>query len=535
MEKRTFLAILLSILVLFFYNRFYLGQNKVVSSHDPSSFVSDTTQAVERKQVKAIPVETAKKKSTVNAEEKITFIETETYKTEFSNIGGNLKSITINKYNEKMPLDIIFGLSQYETYPFSLKSVFNDKVVFVYRDDEFEIQKIYDLSKQDFVIDLEISVKNISKMSKVKSLKIEGLGLGTKEIAKNKANAREYGLYEYAVMLNEKITRKNNAVKFSSKNALYEIGQVGWISFRNRYFCAIIKPTFPTKDYESDPVNENQLNLIFQTDNKTLAPGEQVSYKAYAFVGPQSMTLLKEANIGAEEVLVFSKFWLLNSISRFVINTMKVVYRFVPNWGFCIIFVSFAFYLVTYPLTIKSMTSMKKMQSLQPEITRIREQYKSNPQRLNKEVMELYKENSVNPLGGCLPMLLQMPIFIALYQALWRTVAFKGAHFLWIKDLSEPDRFMILPFSLPIIGNEFNILPFLMMIAMFFQQKLSSKSMATTDPNQVMQQKMMMFFFPVFLGFIFYKFASGLTLYFTMFYILSTFTQWKMSKLKMVR
>jgi len=175
---------------------------------------------------------------------------------------------------------------------------------------------------------------------------------------------------------------------------------------------------------------------------------------------------------------------------------------------------------------------MKRMQALQPEITKIREQYKSNPQRLNKEIMGLYKTNSVNPMGGCLPMILQMPAFIALYQALWRTVAFKGAHFLWIKDLSQPDRLFTFPFTLPIVGNEFNILPIIMMIAMFFQQKASTKNMASTDPNQVMQQKMMTMFFPVFLGFIFYKFSSGLTLYFTMFYILSTFTQLKMSKIK---
>ena len=184
-------------------------------------------------------------------------------------------------------------------------------------------------------------------------------------------------------------------------------------------------------------------------------------------------------------------------------------------------------------MTFKSMHSMKKMQSLQPKINQIREQHKNNPQKLNKELMELYKEHKINPLGGCLPLFLQMPIFIALYQVLWRSVSFKGADFLWIKDLSEPDRLIYpMPFTLPILGNEFNILPVLMMIVMFFQQKLSMKNTVVMDPSQAAQQKMMMYFFPVFLGYIFYKFSSGLTLYFTIFYILSTFTQFKMAKVK---
>ena len=175
---------------------------------------------------------------------------------------------------------------------------------------------------------------------------------------------------------------------------------------------------------------------------------------------------------------------------------------------------------------------MKKMQSLQPHINKLKEQHKNNPQRLQKEQMELFKEHNVNPLGGCLPMILQIPIFFGVYQALWRSVYFKGSGFLWIKDLSQPDRLLELPFPAPF--NELNILPILMIIIMFFQQKLSQKNMVSTDPNQIAQQKMMAIFFPVFIGVIFYKFASGLCLYFTVFYILSAFTQWKMSKVKLV-
>jgi YidC/Oxa1 family membrane protein insertase len=123
-----------------------------------------------------------------------------------------------------------------------------------------------------------------------------------------------------------------------------------------------------------------------------------------------------------------------------------------------------------------------------------------------------------------------MPVFIGIYQVLWREVDFNGANFLWIKDLSMPDRLITFKANLPIIGNEINLLPLVMVVIMFYQQKFSSKSMVITDPMQASHQKMMGIMMPLLLGFVFYKFASGLALYFTMFYLLSTLTQWKMSK-----
>ena len=153
---------------------------------------------------------------------------------------------------------------------------------------------------------------------------------------------------------------------------------------------------------------------------------------------------------------------------------------------------------------------MKQMQSLQPHIEELRKTYKDNPQKLNTEIMKLYKENKVNPFSGCLPLILQIPIFFALYQVLLRSVALKGAHFLWIKDLSMPDRLFIMPFSIPFLGNEFNLLPLLMTIGMFVQQKLS---MGAAGTGSAEQQKLMLFLFPLMFGFIFYHMPSGLVLY----------------------
>jgi YidC/Oxa1 family membrane protein insertase len=175
------------------------------------------------------------------------------------------------------------------------------------------------------------------------------------------------------------------------------------------------------------------------------------------------------------------------------------------------------------------MRSMKEMQVLQPKIEELRKVYKDNPQKLNKEILELYREHKVNPFGGCLPLILQMPIFFALYQVLMRSVFLKGAHFLWIKDLSEPDRLFILSANLPILGNEINILPIIMTIGMFIQQKIS---MVATSPEAAEQQKIMLIILPLMFGFIFYKMPSGLVLYWFINSTLMLLYQFKIRRMR---
>jgi YidC/Oxa1 family membrane protein insertase len=148
------------------------------------------------------------------------------------------------------------------------------------------------------------------------------------------------------------------------------------------------------------------------------------------------------------------------------------------------------------------------MQAIQPKVKALQEQYKSDPQQMNKAVMEMYRKNKVNPLGGCLPLLLQMPIFIALYQTLTQSIELRGAKFFWwIKDLSAPDSFYTLPFSIPLLGNHVNILPLLMIGSMIWQQKLTPTASASKE------QAKMMLLMPVVFGFIFYNLPAGLVLY----------------------
>jgi len=214
-------------------------------------------------------------------------------------------------------------------------------------------------------------------------------------------------------------------------------------------------------------------------------------------------------------------------IAKVLLQILEFLYKIFHNWGVAIIALSLLVYVVLFPLSMKQMRSMKQMQALQPLIESLRTTYKDNPQRLNKETLELYKKHKVNPFSGCLPMLLQLPIFFSLYQAIMRLISLKGAHFLWIKDLSMPDRLFTLPVNLPVISNEFNILPILMAIGMFVQQKASMKS---TSASSAEQQKIMMIVFPIMFGFIFYRMPSGLVLYWFVNSALMLLYQLKLSK-----
>lgn len=189
----------------------------------------------------------------------------------------------------------------------------------------------------------------------------------------------------------------------------------------------------------------------------------------------------------------------LQPVSRGILWLLLLLHSFIPNYGVVIILFSIVIKLAFFPLSYKGMKSMKHMQQLQPKMKKIQEQYKNDPGRMNKETMDLYKKHGVNPLGGCLPLLLQMPVFFALYSVLANTIELRQAPFaFWIKDLA--------------IKDPYYILPALMGVAMFFQQK-----MTTVDPKQ----KFMVYMMPVFMVFIFSSLPAGLNLYWLIYNILS--------------
>jgi YidC/Oxa1 family membrane protein insertase len=175
---------------------------------------------------------------------------------------------------------------------------------------------------------------------------------------------------------------------------------------------------------------------------------------------------------------------------------------------------------------------MKRMQLIQPQLTKLRDQHKKNPEKLHKEMMELYKKHKVNPFGGCLPMLLQTPVFIALYVSLSKTAELMNSRFLWIHDLSSPDK-VRLPFALPLLGFEIHVLPLIVAALMAVQQKFTMVKMEGQDPAMEAQQRMMAVIMPIMFGFFLYGLPSGLCLYWLTHTLLTTLYQLRIKNLKL--
>ena len=248
----------------------------------------------------------------------------------------------------------------------------------------------------------------------------------------------------------------------------------------------------------------------------TLQAGDSVRGSAKVFAGPKQADLLAATGKGLDELIDYGWFGFL---AKPLVFLMKASNRVTGNYGIDIILLTILIKIIFFPLTQKSMASMRKMQELAPVLNKLKEKYKGDTQRVNQETMNLYKTYKINPLSGCLPMLAQIPVFIALYKGLLVTIELRHApFFLWVNDLSAPEYLWdlnLLGFILPI-----RLLPLLMGISMFIQQKMTPS--ASMDP---MQQKLMLLM-PVVFTFMFWSFPAGLVVYWLVNNILSIGQQW---------
>ena len=282
-----------------------------------------------------------------------------------------------------------------------------------------------------------------------------------------------------------------------------EKGSLRWAGVRNKYFITCIAPTTASRysvELEARyavPVPEYDYRIGFR-----LAPSG--TWEGLLYIGPLDYEelILYEAELERAMDLGFP---IVREISKVLIVLFVATYQVVPNYGWVIVLFAVVVKILVYPLTHKSYESASKMQELQPKVAALKEKYKNDNQRLSRETMKLYREEGVNPLGGCLPILLQMPIFIALYQTFSSTIELRQSPFiLWIDDLSLPDEVLI-------AGISIHILPLLMAAAMFFQSKMTMK-----DPKQAA----FVYIMPVVMVFIMWRFSSGLVLYWTVFNVL---------------
>jgi YidC/Oxa1 family membrane protein insertase len=526
MERNTLLAIVLSAAVLFTYQSIFVAPKQAE--------LLKNAQIIDTQRVSVINASLSGK--ILNNEEVPTKedYKTEKYdlKTTYSNIsytsmGGSLHNVDFFE-NKPFPITDVINFNILQNVQYTGQKLDDETLSLIYKDKNWQITKIYKNQDKNF-IKVRMEIKNLSETSILNNFSFTAFKIDESKIDLNQNN-RETALYEYSVYANNKIFRTGNATKFSDKNNKIESTKVHWAGFRDHYHAFVVKPEFETKSYEIKRDSDKQLNIYITPQDKNLSPGESVTYDFSIYVGPQNPWLMKKYQKDFEKIVAFSNFPVIEWIGQAIYYTIPFFHGIFKSWGIAIILVSIMIYGVTYPLTMQSMMSMRKMQEVQPKIAALRERYKNDPQKLNAEMVEIYRREKINPFGGCLPFLIQMPFFMALYQILWRAQYFQGQGFLWIKDLSQPDRLIILPFYLPFFGNELNILPILTGGIMFLQQKISSKSMIVADEQQAMQQKMMMYILPVMMTCMFYKFASSWAVYFLIFYVLSTVTQWKIAQ-----
>ncbi|MCP4649688.1 MAG: membrane protein insertase YidC [PVC group bacterium] len=378
----------------------------------------------------------------------------------------------------------------------------SDKIIFIYKDlSGLTIKKTIELEDNTHIITLDIEIINESLQDQTVSYRMTSAA----GIAPAEGIASRY--QEILTILETEKRHKQHPGKVKKETLVP--GAVKIAAFKTRYFSLAAIPfincdyTYSYKNNYSDAQQSPSFGLGI---DKQIIPAQGKKNHAFAlYVGPNDSETMAISGLGIEEIRgkgVFAGF------SDFLLSLLRWLHGIFNNYGLAVIALSLVLQTFLYPLTFKSLKSMKDMQALQPQVEEMRNKYKDDAQKLNKEIMELYKNNKVNPLGGCLPMLLQMPVFFSLYKVLMQAVELRGAQFWWIKDLSGPDALIVFSNTYPLIGNTFNILPVVMIAASFLQQKM-------TNPNQANeQQKMMALIMPVFLGAIFYRFPSGLVLYF---------------------
>lgn len=321
-----------------------------------------------------------------------------------------------------------------------------------------------------------------------------GPGLGTVE-TEQKDNAkltRVIGLTSEAAGLNGKIEAMKPGV---------HPGPYRWVAVDNRYFLAALLPSAE----QFEPASAYApAQLILTAKPVTLAAGGSFTWELPYYLGPKGYNWLARYGVGLERSVDLG--WgFIAPIGRGMLASLVWLHRYIGNWGWAIIALTLILQAILAPLTYKSLKAAAMMRKVQPEITKLQARYKDDPARLNTEMMALYKKGGANPLGGCLPMLAQMPVFYGLYNALRSSWELHGAGWIfWVKDLSAKDPFYVLPV---VMGG-----------LMFFQSKLNPPA---GDPAQ---QQMMMFM-PLIFTFMFLKFPAGLVLYWLTNSLVSTLLQ----------
>ncbi len=381
------------------------------------------------------------------------------------------------------------------------------------------LTKIFTVKPDSYAMDLEVQIQNLSAERLSDQMGLNFYFTPYSEPAHETGNPSRLTFSTNGS--NHELQPKDFGKPETIPKAPYD-----WVGYQNNYFIQAIIPLAQT-GYEiipsvvNDETQHTQITrLVDLTEKFDLAPNQSWSFKLRLYNGPKEIAVLKQAGHDLSAAVDYGWF-------SFLAKPLLVVLRwfdsFTHNYGIAIILLTLIIEIVFWPLTQKSYTSMQKMKKIQPKIQQIREKYKDDREKLNQELMQVYKTYKVNPMGGCLPMALQIPVFFALYRMLNSSVELLHQPFvLWIRDLTVPDRLNVgFSINLPIIGHldGLPVLTILMGVTMFVQQKMTPSS---GDPRQ----EKIMLIMPIMFTFFFINFPAGLVLYWFVNNILSIAQQY---------
>ena len=488
MEKRTLLAVALSILVLVAFS--YFSQPKNVPQPEQAQKAELQSETAPAKETPSVAAQMPQMPVSVKTAGSDITVETDLYKAVLTTNGAVIKSWELKKYKEKNGMALSLLKQPGTIPPLSLlfegaDRHFPQKVTYQSNADSLTLNK--DKSKGELILNYDYQGMRITKHFVFYNdgynvdLSIETVNTPSYSLAVG----TNFGIFETTDNIHRGpvilIDTDRSEFDEKLKETKNFTGNIFWIAQEDKYFTAAIIPRTAVAGasvWKDGTTPEIALKLN---------PGKQ-DFVLYA--GPKEYDTLKALNLKLEHMVDFGWFTI---VAMPLFWVLKFFYKFIGNYGWTIVLITIIVRIPFIPLLHKSQQTMRKMQDIQPHIAELKERHKKDPQKMQKELMELYKKHKVNPMGGCLPMLLQIPVFIALYNVLAKAIELRGAPFMWwITDLSLKDPYYIFPV--------------VMGITMVIQQKMTPTTM---DP---MQAKMMMFM-PIVFTFMFLSFPAGLVLY----------------------
>ncbi|MEE8547684.1 MAG: membrane protein insertase YidC [bacterium] len=533
-SKRLFLTLAISFIFLFVYQYYFVTPQK---EQQGSPVVEEGAQAPEIAEVETVPIQEAPGKTAeqmVAGEEKTIRVDTPLYTAVLTNRGGVLKSVILKNFLQDMkdpdsrvqlvrdpsgtdfplkaeligvggPLGFAQALFLVDGGDVVLEEGEEGSVTFSYRThDGFEMIKSLTFSGSSYAVDGQVRLVNRST-EPISGRLVYSWTPGL-EVLEEKSGSMMTGRYGFkgAVVRTEGKSKKIKSKKLEGTELYEEFPD--WVASQDMYFVAAMLPRNGSERAIVRKMVDGRVAIGLYTQVK-LEPGTAMSLKALTYMGPKEMDSLKAVDPSLAETVDMGFFAF---IAKPLLVIMNYFYRYVGNYGIAIIILTILIKIVFIPFSNASFKSMKNMSKLQPQINELKDKHKKDKEKLNQSIMALYKENKVNPAGGCLPILVQIPVFFALYRALLGAIELRHAPFmLWIADLSAKDPLYITPI--------------VMGATMFLQQKMTP---ATGDPRQ----QQIMLFMPIVFTALFVNLPSGLVIYWTVNNILTIGHQYYMLK-----